>query len=161
MTLLVAGYLGAWLGFGLVALGLVAGLNGVMSGAEWLQGYAWTWGAGLFLLAGAFQFSKLKYACLDRCRSPVGFLNAHWHGRSPARESFNIGFQHGVFCVGCCWALMLLMFAVGTASLAWMLVLAIIMAVEKNLPWGRRAGRPVGAVLLGIGFLIAAYQAGV
>lgn len=154
ITLLVTGYLVAWLGFGLVALALVSGINRLAAGAGWFQPWAWIWGAGLFLLAGAFQFSRLKYACLDRCRSPLGFINAHWHGESPSREAFNVGFRHGVFCVGCCWALMLLMFAVSTASLGWMLVLAVVMAVEKNLPWGRRAGRPVGVALLAAGLAI-------
>lgn len=156
--LLVAGYLGAWLGFGLAALGLLWSIGEAVANSPWLQSQGWVWGAALFLVAGAFQFSTIKYACLDRCRTPVGFLISHWHGRREMSESFNIGWQHGLFCVGCCWALMLLMFAVGTTSLAWMLVLALVMAAEKNMPWGRQLGHPLGVILLGTGISIGLYN---
>ncbi len=156
VALLLAGYLTAWLTFGGAVLGMLAGISQIQASTQWPQ--AWVWGAGLFVLAGAFQFSALKYACLDKCRTPLGFLISHWHGRRELLESFNVGWQHGLFCVGCCWALMLLMFAVGTASLAWMLMLAVIMAVEKNVSWGRRLGRPLGAVLLSVGVGLGVYN---
>ena len=101
-------------------------------------------GAGVLAAAGLFQWSALKYRCLDQCRSPFGFVSSRWHGRSPAREAFRIGVDHGLFCVGCCWALMLMMFVVGTGSIGWMLALAAVMAAEKNLSWGRRLATPVG-----------------
>jgi len=97
-------------------------------------------------VAGAFQFSRLKYVCLDACRSPLAFIMSYWHGPRPYREA--LAFAHGVYCVGCCWALMLLMFVVGTANLVWMLGLALLMAVEKNHAWGRRLAEPLGVVLL-------------
>ena len=156
--LLLAGYLTAWLVFGLAALLLLAGIDNIIARSDWLAAQPWVTGAGLFLLAGAFQFTTLKYACLDKCRSPTGFLISHWHGRNEQLESFNIGWRHGLFCVGCCWALMLLMFAVSTASLLWMLVLALIMAIEKNMPWGRRISRPLGWTLLATGVLIGIYH---
>jgi len=156
LTLLLVGYLTAWLAFGVAALGLLWAIDQARASIIFSQ--AWVWGAGLFLLAGAFQFSSLKYACLDKCRAPLGFLISHWHGRREISEAFNVGWRHGLFCVGCCWALMLLMFAVGTASLAWMLMLAVIMAVEKNASWGRRLGRPLGAVLLGVGVGLGIYN---
>jgi len=156
LTLLLVGYLTAWLAFGVAALGLLWGIDQALASIIFSQ--AWVWGAGLFLLAGAFQFSALKYACLDKCRTPLGFLLSHWRGRRDLSEALNIGWRHGVFCVGCCWALMLLMFAVSTASLAWMLILAVIMAVEKNVSWGRRLGRPLGVVLLGVGIGLGIYN---
>ncbi len=156
VALLLAGYLAAWLTFGGAVLGMLAGIGQIQTSTQWPQ--AWVWGAGLFLLAGVFQFSALKYACLDKCRTPLGFLISHWHGRREISEAFNVGWQHGLFCVGCCWALMLLMFAVGTASLAWMLMLAVIMAVEKNVSWGRRLGRPLGVVLLSVGAGMGVYN---
>ncbi len=156
VALLLAGYMTAWLTFGGAVLGLLAGIGQIQASTQWPQ--AWVWGAGLFMLAGAFQFSPLKYACLDKCRAPLGFLISHWHGRREISEAFNVGWRHGLFCVGCCWALMLLMFAVGTASLAWMLILAVIMAVEKNASWGRRLGRPLGVVLLGVGVGLGIYN---
>ena len=98
--------------------------------------------------AGLFQFSRLKYRCLDKCRTPLGFIAEHWRGRAPRRKALRLGLDHGAFCVGCCWALMLLMFVVGTGSLGWMLVLGAVMALEKNMPWGGRLSRPLGGVLL-------------
>lgn len=151
--LLLAGYLAAWLAFGVVALGLTWAVNRNLP----IQ-TDWIWAAGLFVLAGAFQFSSLKYACLDKCRTPLGFLVSRWQGRSRSLESFKMGWAHGLYCVGCCWALMMLMFAVGTASLAWMLVLALVMAVEKNAPWGRRMARPLGVILLIAGVGLALYH---
>jgi predicted metal-binding membrane protein len=146
VALLLAGYLTAWLAFGTLALALTWAANRLLP-----AGSTWMWGPGLILLAGAFQFSSVKYACLDKCRSPLGFLAGRWRGRTRRHESFAIGWTHGLFCVGCCWALMMLMFAVSTASLGWMLLLAVIMAAEKNAPWGRRMSRPLGYVLLTTG----------
>ena len=74
----------------------------------------------MLAVAGVFQFSRLKYHCLDKCRTPLGFVTSHWHGPRPQRESFMLGLAHGMFCVGCCWALMLLMFLVGMGNMAWM-----------------------------------------
>jgi predicted metal-binding membrane protein len=106
------------------------------------------------LLAGAFQFSKLKYRCLDKCRAPFSFVIEHWRGGDTRWQALRLGAHHGVFCVGCCWALMFLMFAVGTGSIGWMLALGAIMAVEKNMPWGRKLSAPLGIVLLAWGVLI-------
>ena len=81
-------------------------------------------------------------------------------GGNPGREALALGFDHGVFCVGCCWALMLLMFVVGTGSLAWMLGLAAVMAAEKNLPGGRRLRTPLGLALIAGAIGIFAVHAG-
>jgi predicted metal-binding membrane protein len=78
-----------------------------------------------------------------------------WRGRHDRRNAFWLGVNHGIFCVGCCWALMLLMFGVGVGNLGWMLALGAVMAIEKNLPWGRKLSAPVGLVLLACGALIA------
>ena len=72
----------------------------------------------------------------------------HWRGAREKWHALLLGAQHGAFCVGCCWALMLLMFVLGTANIGWMLVLGAVMAAEKNLPFGRRLAAPSGAVLL-------------
>jgi predicted metal-binding membrane protein len=100
----------------------------------------------LLLVAGAFQFSAMKYRCLDKCRSPLSFVTSRWRGSRERWHSFTLGVEHGAFCVGCCWALMLLMFVTGTASLLWMVALGGVMAVEKNAPWGRRLSTPLGVV---------------
>jgi predicted metal-binding membrane protein len=82
------------------------------------------------------------------------FIMSYWHGRQPLTEALWLGLHHGLYCLGCCWLLMLLMFAVGTGNLAWMLALGAVMATEKNLPQGRRLSAPLGIVLLGAGTFV-------
>jgi len=154
-ALLIAGYLLAWAGFGVAAHLLDRAVHAMLADLAWLADHAYVLGALILALAGAFQFSALKYHCLDRCRAPLGFLTSHWHGPRPRLEAFRLGLAHGAYCVGCCWALMLLMFMVGTGSLGWMLLLGLVMAVEKNHPWGRRLSAPLGGILLaGAGFVL-------
>jgi predicted metal-binding membrane protein len=148
MVLLVLGYMAVWGLFGVLAHGLHAGLQWLVAGLPALALQGWTIAAALIAIAGAFQFSSLKERCLARCRSPFGFVAQHWRGGSRARQAVLLGAHHGLFCVGCCWALMLLMFALGAGSLGWMLVLAALMAVEKNVSWGRRLSAPLGVGLL-------------
>ena len=151
VALVILGYLAVWLGFGIAAHVFDLGLHEVFERTAWLQDNRWLFGAAPLLVAGAFQFSQLKYRCLDKCRAPLSFVMQHWHrGGAP----FSLGVLHGAFCVGCCWALMLLMFAVGTGSIGWMLALGAVMAIEKNLSWGRRISAPLGVILLGWGLLI-------
>src|SRR5262245_2269784 len=145
LGLVGAGYLAAWTAFGAVVFAASLLLRAAVADVEISPRVA---PAALFLVAGAFQFSRLKYQCLERCRSPLGFVTTRWRGTHERWQSFRLGLEHGVFCVGCCWALMLLMFVTGTASLALMLALGAIMAVEKNALWGRRISGPVGVILL-------------
>jgi predicted metal-binding membrane protein len=156
----VAGYFIAWLGFGLAAHGLDWGVHALGGRSPWLADHGWIVGAATVLGAGLFQFSALKYRCLDKCHTPLGFVLARWHGVQPAREALRIGFDHGLFCVGCCWALMLLMFVVGTGSIGWMLALAAVMAAEKNLPGGRRLRAPLGIALLAAAAIVVAIHTG-
>jgi predicted metal-binding membrane protein len=148
VALVLAGYAVAWLAFGVVAHAADAGLRAAVAATPSLAGHAWLVGAVVLAGAGLFQFSALKYRCLERCRSTFGFVSGHWHGRRPAREAFRLGLDHGAFCVGCCWALMLVMFVVGTGNPGVMLALAALMAVEKNLPGGHRVRTPVGLGLV-------------
>jgi predicted metal-binding membrane protein len=149
LALVVGGFFAAWLGFGLLAHGADAALRWGAGQSAWFVVNGWMVGAAVLAGAGLFQWSSLKYRCLDRCRTPFGFVNSRWHGRSPPHEAFRIGLDHGLFCVGCCWALMATMFVVGVGNIGWMLALAAVMAAEKNLPWGRRLATPVGIALLG------------
>jgi len=148
LVILVAGYLCAWLGFGLLAHTVDAWLVDAARESSWLLTHGWIVGALVVGGAGAFQFSSLKYRCLDKCRTPYGFVMERWRGKAPAQEAFEIGFDNGVFCVGCCWALMLLMFVVGMGNVGWMLALGALMAIEKNLPWGKKLSAPLGVALL-------------
>jgi predicted metal-binding membrane protein len=148
ISLLVTGYLLAWAAFGVVAHLLDAALHGAVARSDWLLLNGWTIGAGGLAVAGLFQFSKLKYHCLEKCRTPFSFIAQHWHGTSPRFAAFRLGLDHGIFCVGCCWAIMLLMFVVGTGSVGWMLILGAVMALEKNMSWGRKLIEPLGVGLL-------------
>ena len=151
VVLLALGYVVTW---SLVGLALHSGdrlIHAAVDAVPWLAAHSGLIAAGTVLVAGAYQFAPLKYACLDECRSPLGFVLNRWRGTNERREAFMIGVRHGLFCVGCCWSLMLLMFAVGMGSLAWMFALGALMAVEKNATWGRGMSRPLGIVLLAIG----------
>ncbi len=160
LGLVIAGYLLAWGGFGLAAHGLDLALYATVSQSPWLTFNGWALGAGVLAVAGAFQFSRLKYACLDKCRLPLGFVMEHWGHGSARRQALRLGWRHGLFCVGCCWALMLLMFVVGTGSVGWMLGLGAVMAVEKNHRWGRQLSRPLGLLLICGAVAVVAYNTG-
>lgn len=150
-ALLVAGYLWIWLLVGVVVYGLNHLIRGALEQSAWLVSNLWVIGAGVLLLAGLYQFTALKHKCLEKCRSPLSFIMEHWRGGRGEQEAFHLGIRHGIFCIGCCWSLMLLMFVVGVGSLAWMLALAALMAVEKNLRWGRRLSNPLGVLLIAAG----------
>jgi predicted metal-binding membrane protein len=156
LLLLIAGYLGAWVLFGGAVHLADLGLHVAVDRTGWLGENAWLIGGATVLVAGVYQFTPLKYHCLDKCRSPRSFLLQHWRGRNASIQAVRLGAHHGLFCIGCCWTLMLLMFGVGVGSLGWMLALAAAMAVEKNLPWGRRISAPLGLTLIvgGVGLLI-------
>ena len=151
LALVCLGFVVVWAAFGVAAWAADAGVRAWVQRSDTFVRHGWLLGAGVLAAAGLFQFSKLKYRCLDACQSPFVFVAARWHGRVPRREALQLGMAHGAFCVGCCWALMVVTFVVGMGSLGWMLALAALMAAEKNLPWGRRLRAP-----LGIGLLLAA-----
>ena len=156
LALLAAGYVAAWAAFGLVAHGAHAGLLAALVRLPWLEAHGTLVGAVVLALAGVFQFTALKRRCLDKCRSPISFVTTHWRGQGAAREAFLLGAHHGLFCIGCCWALMLLMFLLGMGNLGWMLLLGAIMALEKNVSWGRFLSAPLGWGLLASSLVLAA-----
>ncbi|MCG6657971.1 DUF2182 domain-containing protein [Halomonas campisalis] len=148
----LGGYLAVWTAFGLAALVAMALLEGLSMHWHWLHHRPEWLAGGVLLLAGAFQFSSLKERCLDKCRAPRAFLLNHY--RQGLAGGFALGARHGLFCLGCCWALMLVMFVVGIANLAWMAPLAALMLVEKVARHGRRIVRPTGALLMVLGLLV-------
>ncbi len=146
----LAGYVIVWTAFALVATlgnwGLhQASLLSSMMGAA-TSGYL---GGALLLVAGAFQWSPLKYACLKQCRTPMGFLMTSW--REGPRGAMRMGLEHGLFCLGCCWALMLLLFVLGVMNLVWIAALAAFVLAEKVAPMGERVSRVTGVLLVGWG----------
>ncbi|TAM60507.1 DUF2182 domain-containing protein [bacterium] len=153
LFVLLLGYAAVWTLFGALAfLGDVA-LHRFVDRAPWLQAHAWLIAGGTLVLAGAFQFTPLKDACLTKCRLPGTYLMQRY--RRGAAAAFRIGSEHGLTCVGCCWALMLLMFAAGVAHLWWMAALTAIMVYEKVAPRGRQAVPVAGVLLLTWGLLVA------
>lgn len=149
-SLLISGYMLAWSVFGLLAHLLDGGVHVGFANWFWFATHPWIAGAAVLALAGVFQFSSLKYHCLDKCRAPLGFIMTYWRGGSARREAFVLGLAHGIYCVGCCWALMLLMFVVGTGNFGLMLLLGLIMGFEKNHRLGRHVPAPLGGALLAL-----------
>jgi predicted metal-binding membrane protein len=146
------GYFVVWTGFAAAALGMDAGVH-------WLDGRvpavtenpSFLAGA-ILILAGTFQFSSLKEHCLDTCRDPLAFF---LKGYAPgAGAAWNLGLRHGLFCLGCCWALMLTMFAIGMGSMVWMTALAGVMVIEKSAGYGKRLAHPIGIALVAWGVLV-------
>jgi predicted metal-binding membrane protein len=157
----LGGYALVWSAFGALAFGGDAALHAGVAASPWLADHDWAIAPSVLLLAGAFQFSSLKDACLRACRHPASFLHRHYR-RGP-RGGLMLGARHAVFCVGCCWALMLVMFAAGAANLIWMAALTALMVHEKTRPAGDRAVPLTGVVLLAAGstlLLWAAYANG-
>jgi predicted metal-binding membrane protein len=148
IALAALGYLAAWIVVGAFVGPISVGLQGAavfpVGGGLLDRAVA----PALLLVAGLFQFSALKYRCLEKCRSPLSVVLSYWQGRRQRWQAFRLGWASGVFCVGCCWALMLLMLVTSVGHLAWMIALGLVMAVEKNVRWGRRLSAPVGVVLI-------------
>ena len=145
----VAAYLLVWFGFSVAAVAAQWALQAM----EWIDPMIVSTSAALnallLLVAGVYQFSPLKRICLAKCRTPLGFLLGEW--REGTRGGFVMGLRHGLFCVGCCWALMALLFVGGVMNLAWIAALSIAVAVEKMLPGGGRLAGVLGVVLIGAG----------
>jgi predicted metal-binding membrane protein len=151
----VGGYLFVWGIFGAAALlgdGLV---HQTVDGIPWLHARPWLVAGGVLALAGGFQFSAVREQCQRVCRHPVGFL---MHRYQPgAGAAFALGREHARFCVGCCWALMLVMFAAGVANLAWMAALTAVMVYEKVGRHGARLAPVVGIVLIVWALVVVAH----
>lgn len=145
LSLFVGAYFAVWTGFALVAFTGDMGLHRAVDSWPWLTAHAALIPAGTLALAAVYQFTPLKDACLKACRHPGMYLMRYY--KRGALNGLRIGFGHAIYCLGCCWALMLVMFAAGVAHLAWMGVLAAIMFVEKATPGGNRIVAPVGAAL--------------
>jgi predicted metal-binding membrane protein len=140
------GYLLAWIAFSLAATSaqwaleraalltpMMASANRIVSGT-------------LLILAGLYQWTALKDACLSQCQAPLGFILSHGGFQKTATGSLTLGFRHGVYCLGCCWALMFLLFALGVMNLFWIAALAILVLLEKVMPSGRAIARMAGIV---------------
>ena len=144
--LFLGGYLALWLLFSLIAASVQRAVTGpsMTLGSPVAEG-------GALILAGVYQLSPLKGACLAECRSPAQFISRHW--RAGWSGAVRLGLLHGAYCIGCCWALMLLLFVGGVMNLPWVVAIAAIVAAEKLVPRGDWLARLTGVALVGWGVL--------
>ena len=154
----VGGYALAWIGYGLIAYLLDAMIrNFVLDAIAWYRPVPLLPGlrigpllaGSVLVFAGLYQISKFKQVCLIHCRSPLTFFARNW--QQGIFGATRMGLQHGLICVGCCWALMAVMFAVGAMNLIWMALLTLIMFAEKVLPHGRKLEVPIAGFLCSMG----------
>ncbi len=144
--LFLLGYLLIWSGFSAAAALAQLALHDVISTGTVI-------GGAVLVAAGIFQLTPLKHACLALCRSPQGFFMTEW--REGGRGALVMGLRHGVFCLGCCWLLMSLLFVAGVMNLVWMAAIAIFVLVEKAAPFGEWVSRVAGVLLMGAGVWMA------
>ncbi len=142
------GYLLVWTSFSAVATLLQWGLEKLAVLSPMMASTSSLLGAGLLLAAGIYQLTPFKNACLRHCRSPVHSLMQHW--RRGTSGAFMMGFHHGVYCIGCCWLLMALLFVFGVMNLVWIAVLSVFVLLEKVVPRGELVAR-----VAGVGFIVA------
>jgi predicted metal-binding membrane protein len=153
-AIFLAGYLAIWTAFSLVAAALQDALQAAALLAPSTLTVTPILGGALLVAAGVYQLTPLKYACLARCQSPVGFILTEW--RDGAWGAFVMGVRHGAFCTGCCWALMVLLFVAGVMNLLWVAVIAAFVLAEKVIPWPRLVSWSAGLLLLAWGVWVVA-----
>ena len=155
----VAGYLLTWTGAGLIAYGLFVGGRAVAGDAlAWDRAGRYV-AAGVLAVAAVYQLTPLKNRCLSKCRGPLRFVLESW--RDGRVGALRMGMAQGAWCVGCCWALMASLFALGVMSVAWMAFVAALIALEKLAPWRVAANRAIAVGLLAVGIGLAAAPASV
>jgi len=155
---LAAGYVLVWLGFAVIAtLAQYAFMRAALLDSGMISASGLFSGA-IFIGAGLYQFSALKHACLKQCQSPFPFFFANW--ATTTRGVFRLGLRQGLYCLGCCWAMMLVMFAVGVMNVIWMAALSAVMTIEK-IGAGKRLTYVIGAALItgGAAFIVSAFVA--
>ena len=154
LALFLAGYFGVWTAFALAAFAGDMQLHRFVDASPWLAAHIGVIPAFVLALAAVYQFTPLKDACLRVCRHPGLYLARHY--RRGAINGLRLGFGHAFYCVGCCWALMLVMFAAGVAHLAWMGALALVMLIEKGVRGGDRIVVPVGLAFAALALIALA-----
>ena len=149
----VAGYLAAWTAYGLLAYGVLRAVRGSAPGfLAWDSGGPYLAGAAI-AAAGLYQLTPLKRVCLRHCRGPLHFVLHGW--RDGRLGALRMGVEHGLYCVGCCWGLMIVLFALGVMSLTWMGLIAGVIFLEKVVPVGDRLTRPLAVAFVALGIWVA------
>jgi predicted metal-binding membrane protein len=147
--LFLAGYVAGWTAFCVLVTGAQWALHVTTLLSPQMVSASVRLSGILLLLAGIFQWSSIKHECLSRCRSPIGFLLTEW--REGPMGSAKMGFRHGVYCVGCCWLLMTLLFVVGVMNLMWVALLSVIVLMERVFPHGEKIAKFCGVLLFAWG----------
>ncbi len=155
--LFLAGYATVWTGFAALAFAGDTLIHRLVDEWAWLAGHPWIIAGVTLVIAGGYQLTPLKEMCLTQCRNPLSFFVRHY--RRGRQGAWRLGMEHGRFCLGCCWALMLVMFGLGVGNLAAMLVLATVMLLERTYLRGRQLVPAVGAALLAYGVLVLLHPA--
>ncbi len=148
-SVFLAGYLAVWAAFGIVATAAQWGLHTASLLSPMMALTSPVLGGVLLVAAGIYQWTPLKHACLNKCRSPIGFVLNEW--REGRRGAFLMGLKHGGYCTGCCWSLMALLFVAGVMNLLWVAAITGFVLLEKVAPGGDRLGQVAGAILVGWG----------
>ncbi len=155
-SVFVLGYITVWGGFSLLATALQWGLERVGLMSTMMVATSGLFSGLVLILAGVYQLTPLKHACLRHCRSPIQFVTHHW--RKGSVGALRMGTEHGVFCLGCCWTLMILLFVGGVMNLFWIVGLAIFILLERTIPAGHRLGSlgGIGLIVWGLWMLTLA-----
>jgi len=151
-TMFALGYVAVWCAFSLLAVSLQFALEQAALMSSMMEVTSIAVAGTLLVAAGVYQWMPLKQACLRHCRSPLDFIVTHW--RDGVSGAFRMGARHGVYCLGCCWAMMLLLFVGGIMNLAWIAGLALFILLEKLVPAGQWIGRVAGLVLVAWGIAV-------
>ena len=144
-----SGYLLVWATIGVLPLGVLVGFRHVAHGSTWVDRA----GGAVLVLAGSYQFTRWKETCLRACRTPLTFMVTHDFGSGSA-GALRVGLSHGLYCLGCCWALMAVLFVVGLMNLAWMAAIAVVFLAEKNWRHGVGLTKVVGVAVVGFGIAV-------
>jgi predicted metal-binding membrane protein len=149
----IAGYITLWTLTGSVGYAADLAIQSLPEQIPTLRTYGAVIGGLTLIGAGIYQLTPLKYLCLSQCRSPLGFLLGSW--RDGHRGAFRMGLEHGLYCLGCCWSLMAVLFVVGTMNLVWMGLLSAVIFAEKIVPYGMELGKASGIALVAFGLALS------
>jgi predicted metal-binding membrane protein len=148
----VSSYLFVWTLFGVLAYAVALGAEELGKQSIWLMDNAARFGGSILILAGLYQLSPLKHSCLSKCRTPINFILSSW--REGYWGSFRMGLEHGLYCLGCCWLLFIILFPLGVMNVAAMAVITLLIFAEKSLSIGQQVAKIAAVVLMVYGALI-------
>lgn len=148
----VSSYLAIWTAFGALAYAAALGATELANNSMWVMRNAARIGGGVLILAGLYQLSSLKNVCLSKCRAPMAFVLTSW--RNGYRGALRMGFEHGLYCLGCCWLFFVIVFPLGMMNVAILAAIVLLIFAEKSLPLGHRARQLAAAALLAYGTLV-------